>query len=166
MGEPLSGGRREAALWAGHTAFITPVGDSAELNSVTDDLSRARDAFAAWRSEHGRGRLPESLWALALDLLDRHSVAEVARELGLNQARIRAKHSEARRRSSSSPKTKTPEFVQLNPALLAPRATDAHPNPVRVDIERPDGLRLTVTIASDRTDALGAICAAFLRGAP
>ena len=91
------------------------------MNAVADDLSRARQAFAAWRSEHGRGRLPAALWALALDLLDHHSVAEVARELGLNQARIRAKRSEARTRGSGSPKTKAPGFVQLSPALLAPR---------------------------------------------
>ena len=38
------------------------------MNAVSDDLSRARDAFAAWRATHGRGRLPESLWSTALEL--------------------------------------------------------------------------------------------------
>ena len=75
------------------------------ITAVADDLTHAREAFAAWRSEHGRGRLPESLWALALDLLDRHSVAEVARELRLNQARLRAKRSEVNRFGSLSPKS-------------------------------------------------------------
>lgn len=38
------------------------------VNAVTDDLAHAREAFALWRCEHGRGRIPDSLWSLALGL--------------------------------------------------------------------------------------------------
>jgi hypothetical protein len=136
------------------------------MSAPADDLSYARDAFAAWRSEHGRGRLPEPLWALALDLLERYSVAEVARELGLNQGRIRARRSSMKRHSATSPKTTSPAFVRLEPALLPSPALAANSHEVRVDVERPDGVRITFRIDSAQTDALAAVCSAFLRGAP
>ena len=134
------------------------------ITAVADDLTHAREAFAAWRSEHGRGRLPESLWALALDLLDRHSVAEVARELRLNQARLRAKRSEVKRFGSLSPKSEPPVFARFTQGPLSLGAHET--NAVRAAIERADGARLCVTLGPNHSDALTAVCAAFLRGAP
>lgn len=134
------------------------------MNAAADDLARARDAFAAWRSTHGRGRLPGSLWSMALELLERHSVAEVARELGLNQGRLRARRSATKRVRSGVPKAKPPAFVRLEPALMpAPALADSQD--VRVEVERPDGVRLTFRIDSSQTDALAAVCSVFLRGA-
>ena len=58
---------------------------------VVDDLARARAAFDSWRAgRSGAGRIPEHLWALAETLVDHHSPQAVARELGLNPARMRA----------------------------------------------------------------------------
>jgi hypothetical protein len=52
-----------------------------------DDLARARAAFDAWRA----GRIPDHLWAPAESMLDHHSPHTVARELGLNPSRLRAR---------------------------------------------------------------------------
>ena len=68
------------------------------------NLARMRSEFEHWRSDgSGRGRIPERLWRAALSLLDQHSIAEVARELGINRGRIRAKYSEVRSPPSRSP---------------------------------------------------------------
>jgi hypothetical protein len=133
------------------------------MTAVADDLARVREAFAAWRATHGRGRLPESLWGRALALLDRYSVAEIARELRLNQGRIRAKRSEGKRLGAVSPNAEPPAFVQVPPALLALPAVE--PEPIRVEIVRPDGVCLRVTIGPSHSDALAAVCSVFLRGA-
>ena len=57
-----------------------------------DDLARARAAFDSWRAgRSGAGRIPDHLWTLAESMLDHHSPQTVARELGLNPARLRAR---------------------------------------------------------------------------
>jgi hypothetical protein len=84
-----------------------------------DDLARARAEFDQWRDQwrsysSGRGRIPSHLWALAISVVPTHSVASVARELGLNQGRLRAR---LKFDSAPAPKGRpaNPRFVELRP---------------------------------------------------
>jgi hypothetical protein len=137
------------------------------------DLARARAEFIQWRSHSaGRGRIPSHLWALAISLVPTHSVATVARELGLNQGRLRARLKLDR---APAPKRRpaTPRFVELRPVdagstkmLGAIGATEpCFEGAVRVRIDRPDATSMTLELAVDRFDVLERLVASFARSA-
>ena len=140
---------------------------------VVDDLALARAEFDRWRSHSsGRGRIPSHLWALATSLVSTHSVAAVARELGLNPGRLRAR---LRQDSTAAPKRRAskPRFVELRPAgLLSPVAKGAAGAPhapfqvsARLRIDRLDAVSLTLELAADRVDLVKSLVAAFARTA-
>ena len=86
---------------------------------VDDDLARARAEFEHWRSHAaGRGRIPSHLWAMALSLVEHHSVATVCGELGLNPGRLRARLNE-HARSTPKRRASKPAFVELRPIDVA-----------------------------------------------
>lgn len=81
------------------------------------DLARARSRFQAWRRHRQRagGRLPRSLWKLAVQLVANHGISRTATVLGLNYHRLQ-KQVEA---SAGQPPAQAPAFVELpTPALL------------------------------------------------
>ena len=56
-----------------------------ERGTLPLDLARGRDRFQAWREQRtGRGRIPHSLWALAVRLAKGHGVSRTAAVLGLD----------------------------------------------------------------------------------
>lgn len=133
---------------------------------VDDDLSRARAEFEHWRSHAaGRGRIPSHLWAMALSLVEHHSVATVCGELGLNPGRLRARLNE-HARSTPKRRTSKPAFVELRPidVTRAARAGAAEGNTgLSLQIDRTDGSRLTLTIPTGHSDLIAQLCTAFLR---
>jgi transposase-like protein len=135
------------------------------------DLAHARAAFDQWRAGRpGPGRLPEHLWALALSLVPRHSAQTVARELGLNPGRLRARL--AKQRPATSRRSPKPAFVELRAVDLVPAPEPLTDTSLSLSlqaglvlsarIERPDGATLTVTLPAGRGH-LDEVCAAFLR---
>ena len=86
-----------------------------EHGSLPPDLVRGRDRFRAWRDQRtGRGRIPRSLWALAVQLADVHGVSRTAAVLGLDYYSLK-KHAEAV--ASESPPS-PPAFVELPAPVL------------------------------------------------
>lgn len=137
-----------------------------------DDLALAREAFQTWRSKRpGPGRLPEHLWALAESLVDRFSPQTVARELGLNSGRLRAR---LEHRATTLPKGKSPKpaFVELRGAdvTATPPVTSNCPNPapidearlVRLTLERTDGTALTLALPAGDAAAAERLIAVFI----
>lgn len=61
------------------------------------EIQKARDSFKMWRKTRvGKGRIPERLWDLAINLGVEYGVSHTSRELGLSyrdlKKRIRARH--------------------------------------------------------------------------
>jgi hypothetical protein len=140
---------------------------------VVDELALARAEFDRWRSHSsGRGRIPSHPWELAMPLVSTHGVTAIARELGLNQGRLRAR---LRQESTAVPKRRAskPRFVELRPAaLLSPVAERAAGAPhvpfqvrARLRIDRLDAVSLTLELAADRSDLVERLVAAFARTA-
>lgn len=136
---------------------------------VLDDLARARAEFSRWRaSGSGRGRIPSRLWSLAISLVPSHGIAAVARELSINQGRLRThlRQATAAAPTSSSP---APTFVEVRPAgtvvptppVAVPAAAVAS-SAARLRLRRPDGCTLYIDIAADRFDLLERVLATFL----
>ncbi len=84
--------------------------------SLPSDLAHARNRFQAWRAQRtGRGRIPHTLWALAVQLANRHGVSRTAAVLGLDYDRLKTRAEADTSETPSNP----PAFVELPaPALV------------------------------------------------
>jgi hypothetical protein len=70
---------------------------ASESGSLPSDLARGRNRFQAWRGQRtGRGRIPRSLWALAVQLAKVHGVSRTAAVLGLDYHSLKKRASEPR----------------------------------------------------------------------
>ena len=83
-----------------------------------------RNRFEVWRkSKPGRERIPEPLWASAVQLCERYSAHRVSRWLRLNSAALR--HRLNCNHSPQSPHGKAPAFVEWVAASPAPGPSSA-----------------------------------------
>ncbi len=75
------------------------------------DLARARSRFQAWRRRRRRagGRMPRSLWKLAVRLVANHGISRTATVLGLHYHRLQ-KQVEA---AAGQTPSRAPAFVEL-----------------------------------------------------
>lgn len=139
---------------------------------VATALATTRAQFDLWRQGcRGRGRIPDRLWHMALALIPRFCPQTVARELGLNPHRLQARLE--RTQPSPTPRASKKAFVELRAVDLVPPSTPA-PAPTRparqtldttvtVQVERPDGARLTFSVPAAHRGPIEEVCTAFLR---
>ncbi len=85
-------------------------------SALPSDLARGRSRFEAWRAgQAGRGRIPESLWRLAVRLASRHGVSRTAGALRVDYYRLK-KRSET---SVQEAPSNAPAFIEVpSPALV------------------------------------------------
>ena len=81
------------------------------------DLARARSQFQAWRMRRTGHRIPQHLWALAVQLVNRHGVSRTAAVLGLDYYSLKKRAECAAREPASS----RPAFVELPPPIVLTR---------------------------------------------
>jgi hypothetical protein len=87
-----------------------------ERTELPKDLLRARSRFQAWRQRrHAPGRIPQSLWSLAVRLVQRHGVSRTATTLGVDYYTLK-KRAEL---PTSLPPSHRPAFVELPAPVLA-----------------------------------------------
>ncbi len=144
------------------------------MPTANDDLTRTRHSFERWRAKRQRRtRIPEDLWDRAISLLDHHPITRVARALRLDPAELR------KRRLASHPplmpnSAPQPHFLEalasdLSPATAATLTPDPRrPRPTteaawRLQIERADGNRLTLSLPSSEWAQVQALYSLFLR---
>jgi hypothetical protein len=81
-----------------------------DRGALPSDLARGRDRFQAWREQRsGRGRIPRSLWDLAVRLANVHGVSRTAAALGLDYYSLKERAEAGAGESPSNP----PAFVEL-----------------------------------------------------
>jgi hypothetical protein len=79
------------------------------------DLLQARGRFQAWRSRClGRGRIPQELWELAVQLVRRHGVSRTASVLRLDYYSLKKRAETA----GSERPPRSPAFVELPSPVL------------------------------------------------
>jgi hypothetical protein len=82
---------------------------ASERGALPHDLAQARSRFQTWRARRQvGGRIPEPLWALAVQLVCRHGVSRTAAALGLDYYSLKR-----RAEAASPPKATSPAFVEL-----------------------------------------------------
>lgn len=130
------------------------------------DLEDVRAKLTAWRStKKGHPRIPEPIWRDIVALADLYPLDVLCRELKLKAAFFRKRLA----RTSPTHPSASP-FLEISPAplplpasplTLSPRA--APDPPYRLQIERPDGARLSLHLPAKDAASLQALVLAFAR---
>ena len=80
------------------------------------DLLRGRSRFQAWRQRRRtRGPIPDTLWALAVRLVNRHGLHPTARALGVDYYSLKKRAAAA---AVSDAPASGPTFVELPPPAV------------------------------------------------
>ena len=139
------------------------------------DIDQVKAEFQAWRKRRvGRERIPEHLWAAAIDLLKDYPITHVQKQLLLNLKQL--KQRSANSQPNPHPLSKQ-QFLEIKGAEIAAINGQPHSSnsrrpinsikPVgesicRIAFERNDGSRITISLPADST-IIPAICANLLR---
>jgi hypothetical protein len=83
-----------------------------ERGDLAADLVRGRNRFQAWRGRRPQAgsRIPESLWRLAVRLVNTHGIRRTATALRLDYYSLKKQVAAA---ASSQPQSSGPAFVEL-----------------------------------------------------
>jgi hypothetical protein len=135
-----------------------------ETAHYRDEVEQVRRRFAEWRSTHAvRSRLPEELWAAAVELVQRDGVDATARALDVDKPSLRKwaerlqpqRRPTARRSPSKRRVNALPAFVEL----LASNSGTA--TSCLVEVESPRGAKLRLELKAIATSRLAELIRAF-----
>jgi hypothetical protein len=130
-----------------------------------DDVEQVRRRWAEWRSTHAvRSRLPEELWAAAVELVQRDGIDATARALDVDKPSLRkwagrlnpARPQPARRKPQPKQKANDlPAFVEL----LASGSGTARS--CMVEVESPRGAKLRLELKGIQASELAELIRVF-----
>ena len=124
-----------------------------------DGLSQLKRRFDQWRAGRKVGmRIPQELWAGAVDLVREHGACRVAAELHLDSAVLKRRAGLA----GAKPRIQAaPRFVELfAPAGPMPSATALLPQCV-VELDNARGAKMRVELSGKGLAGLAGVCSAF-----
>ena len=137
------------------------------MNRIPDQLLELQARFDQWRAnrKYQREPIPDELREAALEMSRRYQSSLLQRVLKIQLCRLTPKaKSHAHRSKQQQPQT---AFFKLQPpaaSLSAESLTPQSSTDCRLQLERPDGARLSLTLPSLDAVSLHALCANFLRG--
>ena len=114
-----------------------------------------------WKSR--RERIPERLWTEAISLLGEHPISEVAKNLRLSGTDLKKHQAALLAGAKASEGTPPTDCVEVEPVVIG-QASSVAVQPVRLELERPDGLRLR--IESGNSDDLLHVVERFMEDRP
>ena len=137
------------------------------MDNIPDDLLDLQSRFVQWRAnrKYNREPIPDQLRDAAPEMKRRYPPSLLQRVLKIQLCRLMPKTKPHARRSKRQQAQTAffklpPPQASLGAESLAPQTLTAY----RLQLERPDGSRLTLTLPSFDATALHALCADFLRG--
>jgi hypothetical protein len=129
-----------------------------------DDVEQVRRRWAEWRSTHAvRSRLPEELWAAAVELVQRDGIDATARALDVDKPSLRKwtdrlqpqRHARPRRSAQKQRGNTLPAFVEL----LASGSSTARS--CLVEVESPRGAKLRLELKGMQASELAELIRVF-----
>lgn len=134
-------------------------------STVPADLLKLKARLAAWRAKrkYTRQPIPAALRQAVVAMAERYPPSLVRRVLQLDPWRLKKLAPKKTARTYHKPNT---AFFALPPAAIAPElcsATSPHLSSCRLQLERPDGARLTLTLPALELASTRQLCADFLR---
>jgi hypothetical protein len=136
-------------------------------STIPADLLELKSRFETWRTnrKYVREPIPDELWNAAAGLTRRYPTSLVGRALKLDPSKLK-KLLIKRSARASVRKKRQAAFFQLSTGMALPEVEAPLPQiPIgcRLQIERPDGSRLTLTLPSLDLVSISLLCADFLR---
>jgi hypothetical protein len=137
------------------------------MDHIPGDLLELQARFDQWRAnrKYNREPIPDQLRDAALEMSRRYPPSLLQRVLKIQLCRLMPKaKTNARRSKRNQAQT---AFFKLQPpaaSLSAESLTPQSSTDCRLQLERPDGARLSLTLPSLDAGALHALVADFLRG--
>jgi hypothetical protein len=127
-------------------------GGSVMNSTIPADLLELEARFETWRTnrKYMREPIPDELWNAAADLSRRYPPSLVGRVLKIDPSRLKKFQLKRSARTSNRKKPQA-AFFQLPTEITLPEAGSSlpqGPTGYRLQIERPDGSRLTLTLPS------------------
>jgi len=136
-------------------------------STIPAELLELKARCETWRAnrEYVREPIPAELWNAAADLSQHHPPSLVGRVLKLDPSRLKKL---LIKRSARTSVRKKPQaaFFQLPTEINLPEVGPSLPQGLtycRLQIERPDGARLTLTLPPLDLASIHRLCADFLR---
>jgi len=136
------------------------------MDSIPNELLEIKARFDQWRAnrKYLREPIPDELRNAALEISRHYPPSLLRQVLKVDPWRLRpnakAKAPRPRRQAQTAFFKLPPPAAQAPAESLTSQSSTAY----RLQIERPDGSRLTLTLPSLDAAALNALCADFLRG--
>jgi hypothetical protein len=117
-------------------------------NGISADLARAEARFNQWRrSASFTGRIPASLWNLAVDLAREHGLSQTASTLKLGYYDLKKRVAERTSLAKLGPRgLPAAAFVELDPGPLATHCE------CTIEFEKPCGSRLRIELKGNMPD--------------
>jgi hypothetical protein len=136
-------------------------------STIPADLLELKDRFETWRTnrKYMREPIPDDLWNAAADLSRRYPPSLVGRVLKLDSSKLKKLLIKRSPRTSVRKKPQA-AFFELPTETALPEVRSPLPqDPIggRLQIERPDGSRLTLTLPPLDLASISRLCAEFLR---
>ncbi len=123
--------------------------------SMPEELASVRQQLAEFRNTQPvRTRLPESLWAAAIELATRYGVHRIARELHLDYTGLKKRVETQTQSKTKRPVAGAPTFLELvGPLTAVPRC--------RIEVESAHG-KFCLELPVPATTELASLLRAFL----
>ena len=136
-------------------------------STIPADLLELKARFETWRAnrKYVREPIPAELWNAAADLTRRYPPSLVGRVLKLDSSKLKNLLIKRSARASARKKPQV-AFFQLPTEIASLQVESPLPQRqlgCRLQIERPDGSRLTLTLPSLDLASINRLCADFLR---
>ncbi len=136
-------------------------------STIPADLLELRARFETWREnrKYVREPIPNDLWNSAADLSRRYPPSLVGRVLKIDSSRLKKFPIKRSARNSVRKKPQAAFFQVPNEIALTQVGSPLpqNPNGCRIQVERPDGSRLTLTLPSLDLVSISRLFAEFLR---
>jgi hypothetical protein len=136
--------------------------------SIPDELLKLKTHLDQWRvtRKHARAPIPDELRSAALEMAGKYPRKLIRRILKLDPWRLGRYQTANQSKRKSPPKLPRTAFYELPVDVLSPKPTAPLPmNGFRIQLERPDGARLTVSLPPSEFSSIHRFCDDFLRGA-
>jgi hypothetical protein len=136
-------------------------------STIPAELFELKARFETWRTnrKYLREPIPDELWNAAADLSRRYPPSLVGRVLKIDPSRLK-KFLLKRPARISTRKKPQATFFQLPTEIALPKVESPLPqSPIgyRIQVERHDGSRLTLTLPTLDLVSISRLCADFLR---
>jgi hypothetical protein len=134
-------------------------------STVPADLLKLKDRLEAWRAtrKYARQPIPDEFRQAAADMAGRYSTSLVRRILKLDPWQLNKRTTKKPDRARHKPKTAFFTLPSETPLLLHGSSAAQDLAGCRLQIERPDGARLTLMLPSLDMLSINRLCADFLR---